>query len=757
MGKDIVLLEEARRLHALGFAIHWLRPRSKIPLEKGWTTGPRKDWEYLRSSYAPGFNVGVRLGTASKIGMYYLAVLDVDVKSKNPTHINDAYNAAAKIISLTAPFVKSGRGNGSGHFYFLTKRPFKTWNPARSTDETRYLSPTKFPSKKELEKLGEKLVGEGWRLGPAWEISLYSDGRQVVLPPSVHPDTGATYGWEKPFGGVHELPVITFPDCPESTGIEKEVSGTVILDGFEPEPIELAWLPISDSVRNAIVTGAGVINRSDSLPRIARALRGAGLTKNEILTVLTEPSYFISSAARERRGGSLKSQADWLWEYTLKKIWDEKPGEVFRGLPIPEIEDKKEEEVNWRDGILRVKGPQGKPGHPLKLLQNVFLIVSKGVSSSAIQRDEFSFRDSYSCDTPWGGKKGDTISDGDVDEAQLWFGKNYEFEPPKNLIESAFTVIARRNSFDPVRDFLDSLPKWDEIPRLDTWLSKNFEGSGCPEYLAQVFRKWMVAMVMRVYKPGAKFDWMPIFEGAQGVGKSSFGRLLVGDKYFLDWLPNLHDKDSALSLQGMWGVEMGELSQFRRNELETIKAFITRTVDKVRPPFGKRVVEMPRRCVFFGTTNRETYLIDETGNRRFKPVVVGKLNFKALQEERLQLFSEAKWLFDQKKETEITLELSGAAQVFERQIHQEKMITDDSHFMEEAMKNFIEKVDKNLTVFDLQKFKLIDLFEGGGPFGGWKKDNRNLQFVAKMIKRMGAKKREIGGRNFWEIEQTDVF
>lgn len=80
MRSDLVL-GEARRLHALGFAIIWLRPRSKIPVESGWTTGPRKAWEYLEKTYRAGMNVGVRLGTPSKINGKYLSVIDVDVKN----------------------------------------------------------------------------------------------------------------------------------------------------------------------------------------------------------------------------------------------------------------------------------------------------------------------------------------------------------------------------------------------------------------------------------------------------------------------------------------------------------------------------------------------------------------------------------------------------------------------------------------------------------------------------------------------------
>ncbi len=385
------------------------------------------------------------------------------------------------------------------------------------------------------------------------------------------------------------------------------------------------------------------------------------------------------------------------------------------------------------------------------------MILKNQIDENVVKRDLFAYRDTYDCDTPWGGVKDAIIGDDDVAKIKYWLGVHFRFEPTDSVISDALTVLACQNAYDPVKDLLDGLPVWDQKPRLDTWLTNHFEAQGAPEYLAQVFRKWMFAMVLRVYQPGAKFDWMPIFEGTQGIGKSSFGRLLVGDRYFLDWLPNLNDKDSALSLQGMWGVEMGELSQFRRNELENIKAFITRTVDKLRPPYGRRLIESPRRCVFFGTTNRETYLTDETGNRRFKPIVVGNLDFTALRRDRVQLFAEAKWLYDQKIESEMTLELTGEAKIFERKIHHEKMVEDDSNAMLESMRDFVEKVDQKRVNFDLQKFRVMDLFEGVGPLARWKPENRNLMFAAKMLKKLGADSRFVKGRKTWRVGGLDEF
>jgi len=315
----------------------------------------------------------------------------------------------------------------------------------------------------------------------------------------------------------------------------------------------------------------------------------------------------------------------------------------------------------------------------------------------------------------------------------------------------ALTVLVHNNQIHPLRDALDALDAWDETPRLGTWLTNHFGCEGDSDYLSQVFTKWIVAMVARIYEPGVKFDWMPIFEGAQGVGKSSFGRLLAGDDHFLDWLPNLGDKDAALALQGIWAAEMGELSQFRRNEIETIKAFITRTVDKVRPPYGRKSIEMPRQCVFFGTTNRENYLTDDTGNRRFKPVKVGELDFKALKRDRSQLLAEAKFLYEKHKHEPKFLELSGNAKIIEKELHKHKVIEDESDIMAESMQSFLGKVEKNLIMFDRVKFRSFQLFERCGALELWRPTNRNFQKAAKMLKTMGAKKRMIKGYSFWSI------
>jgi predicted P-loop ATPase len=138
---------------------------------------------------------------------------------------------------------------------------------------------------------------------------------------------------------------------------------------------------------------------------------------------------------------------------------------------------------------------------------------------------------------------------------------------------------------------------------------------------------------------------MLVLEGLQEAGKSSLFRV-IGGEYFTDDVHDLASKDAVMAISRAWIVELPELSSLGRAEVELIKAFLSRQVDRIRPPYGRAIVEMPRRCIFGGTTNRADYLKDDTGNRRFWPVGVGLVDLAALEADREQLLAEAvaSWL-----------------------------------------------------------------------------------------------------------------
>ncbi len=202
----------------------------------------------------------------------------------------------------------------------------------------------------------------------------------------------------------------------------------------------------------------------------------------------------------------------------------------------------------------------------------------------------------------------------------------------------AVEAAARDASFHPVKEYLDSL-EHDGTPRLEAWLSE-YTGAAPAAYHREVGRAILIAAVARIYEPGCKVDTVPIFEGAQGARKSTAVKTLFAP-WFSDELADLGSKDAAMQTRGVWGLEVSELDAMSRAEVSRIKSFITRTTDRFRPPYGSRIIESPRSCVFWGTTNADGYLKDETGGRRFLPIKIGNIKVELLEQNRDQLWAEA--------------------------------------------------------------------------------------------------------------------
>ncbi|MEF2659602.1 virulence-associated E family protein [Dysosmobacter sp.] len=317
---------------------------------------------------------------------------------------------------------------------------------------------------------------------------------------------------------------------------------------------------------------------------------------------------------------------------------DDKVKTVFAEERIAQASAEFSDE-DWQNGL-----ELDKSGHVKNTLHNLTLILENDPNLKGVVFNQLLDGMEIKGEVPW---KHPSKFWRDADDAQLisYVDTHYGTFSARNY-DIAVTKVADDRAYHPIREFIESLPEWDRVPRVDTLLV-DYLGAGDTAYVRAVTRKTLCAAISRVLRPGCKFDSMLVLNGPQGVGKSTLIAKLAGE-WFSDSLNlgDTKDKTAAEKLQGYWILEIGELAGLKKAEVETLRSFLSRQNDIYRAAFGKRATPHLRQCVFFGTTNAESgYLRDTTGNRRFWPVKTPgngkKHSWNLTHEEILQIWAEA--------------------------------------------------------------------------------------------------------------------
>ncbi len=435
-------------------------------------------------------------------------------------------------------------------------------------------------------------------------------------------------------------------------------------------------------------------------------------------------------------------------ELTLKKA-------LYKKTTIPDRRDSgapaSPESSDWTEALMRTRTGEARP-----ILANALAaLVGSPDWSGVLGFDEFAQRVVARKAPPWSRGKPGQWGDQEDRLAAEWLQRNGILVSVE-VAGQATQTAARHAPFHPLRDYLQSL-EWDGTARIDRWLI-DYLGAEQTDFNKAVGIRWLISAVARVFNPGTKVDSCLILEGPQGMKKSTALRVL-GGQYFTDEISELGSKDAAMQVQGAWIIELSELAAIgRKAELDRVKAFMSRSYDRFRPPYGAHVIEAPRQCIFAGTVNSSEYLRDETGGRRFWPVACSHIDTEALGRDRDQLWAEAVVRF---RDGEVwwleTLELNRAASE-----EQEARYEDDpwepriAGWLDEPHFSGLEG-DESIECEPLNSFSTGEILQHAisKPIFTHTQIDRNR--VAKIFRRLGwvRKKVRIGDRFEWRYRKAD--
>lgn len=621
-----------------------LKSKSKAPFQNNWTELSTHSLQQLEKLVTGERNIGARLGAPSKLkNGDFLYVLDVDYDSDHPDDIRDCEAVLDKLIRdwRDFPMVQSGSGGRARHIYFTSDRAMPSGLIAKS----------------------EFTVPVNGKKKPCWQIDRYGTGKQVVIPPSIHPDTGNAYVWLKPMDWQRI--------------IDGEPS-----DWFIPGSQVAAWTDRAEkpAQRDHDEDGLSRAVHTDPL----------GISEDEAwddLKVLPEEwnedyePWLKVGAALEHEFEGDQAGLD-LWHDFSKDSGKYEPDvldakwETFRDKKNPttwrtiklaankarkararddiESDDDKKSDRDWLDRM-----DQTADGNFLSTVNNIFLALTNDARlKHVICYNEFGNRlvvrkgfapkiDGFAPIVCTDSVNGNELSDTMISQMRLFLenrrpgGYGMQNVPERNL-KDGIQAAAHKNRFHPVREYLTGL-EWDGKRRMDR-LFVDYIGIPDDDFAQEIAYNFMVSAVARIFEPGHKFDFVPIIRGEQGKRKSTFlATLAVNGAWFGTITISKDERQMIMGMMGKWILELPELAGFSRNDVQHLKQFISSPVDNTRLPWGRTNMDFPRHCVMAGTTNDEAYLRDDSGNRRYWPMEakIETIDTDRLKANRDQLWAEA--------------------------------------------------------------------------------------------------------------------
>ena len=482
-------------------------------------------------------------------------------------------------------------------------------------------------------------------------VDLKFTGGMVVIPPSKH-HSGRHYAW------ANDLPFAELPESwyqliasplrllPKPHTVERvSASSKYVERAIEGAARDIAATP--DGARNTtaftkltyaikLANGAG-LSSSQFDGMFLSAMAACGLDRNnEHETVL--------------RNAKKTAGADCVYP-------PDRPSWVANVEPEPAAGAG----ANWTDSV-----KLDKHNRPEKTVSNLVLFLEHAPSMRGKLRWNLMAKRIEAGAMPWSRGSRHDWDDVDEIELQVYAREQWAADWSKETVAAAVLAVANRHEFHPVREYLDGLT-WDGTHRLASWLS-TYASSADSELHRAYARKTLIALVARAYRPGAKVDTMLILEGDGGAQKSQLVEALcpVADGFAsINLDVGLIDKSNRVqdAISRIWIGEVAEVDRWFSSpqSCSLAKSFLTTNSDHFRRNYATHTKHEPRQCAFIGSTNQYHYLRDETGNRRFWPVRVGRCYPDRLITDRDQLWAEAVAAYRAGESWWLTGELEAAA------------------------------------------------------------------------------------------------